>query len=68
MEGRFFVVTDDRGNPRARFEMAGHSPQIIFFDSTGRERLRIGLHRDGRPGMWVDEREMPFVADTQTRG
>ncbi len=61
IEARDFVVVDDLGQPRARFEMAGHSPQVIFFDRIGRERLRIGLHQDGTPAMRVEGREVPFV-------
>ena len=61
VEARDFVVMDERGEPRARFEMAGDSPQVIFFDRIGRERLRIGLHQDGTPAMRVEGREVPFV-------
>jgi len=60
-QGREFVVVDDRNRPRARFEVAGHSPQVILLDSTGRERLRIGLHTDGTPSMWVEGQEIPLV-------
>jgi len=56
-----FVVVDERNQPRARFEMAGHSPQLIFFDRTGRERLRVGLHTDGTPAVWAEGREIPLV-------
>ena len=61
IEAQDFVVVDELGQPRARFEMAGHSPQMLFFDRIGKERLRIGLHTDGTPAMWVDGREVPFV-------
>ena len=61
VEAREFVVVDERNRPRARFELAGHSPQVLLFDSTGRERLRIGLHTDGTPSMWVEGKEMPLV-------
>ncbi len=61
IEAQDFVVVDELGQPRARFEMAGHSPQLIFFDRTGRERLRIGLHTDGTPAMWVEGRAVPLV-------
>jgi hypothetical protein len=52
-------VKDDRSQPRARFEVAGHSPQLAFYDRLGKERLRIGLHTDGTPAMWVEGREIP---------
>ena len=61
VEAQNFVVMDEGGQPRARFEMAGHSPQMIFFDRIGRERLRIGLRTDGTPSMWVEGRAVPFV-------
>jgi hypothetical protein len=61
IEARDFVVVDEHGHPRARFEMAGHSPQLVFFDHSGRERLRIGLHQDGTPSMWVEGRAVPLV-------
>ena len=57
IEAREFVVVDDRNRPRARFELAGHAPQVILFDSNGRERLRIGLQTDGTPAMWVEGQE-----------
>ena len=60
VEAKEFVVLDDRGDPRARFELAGHSPQIAFYDRLGKERLRIGLHSDGTPAMWVDNHEVPL--------
>ena len=60
VEAQSFVVMDERGGPRARFEMNGYSPHLIFFDRTGRERLRIGLHSDGTPALWVDGREVPL--------
>jgi hypothetical protein len=41
--------------------MVGISPHLIFFDRTGRERRRIGLHTDGMPSMWVEGREIPVV-------
>ena len=61
IEAREFVVVDERNRPRARFELAGHSPQVVLFDATGRERLRIGLHTDGTPSMWVEGQEIPLV-------
>jgi hypothetical protein len=61
VEAKEFVVLDERGQPRARFEMAGHSPQLVFYNRLGKERLRIGLHSDGTPAMWVEDREIPFV-------
>jgi len=56
-----FVVLDEAGGPRARVEMAGHSPQIVLLDRAGKERLRIGLHTDGTPSRWVEGHEVPFV-------
>ena len=61
IEAREFVVVDEHNRPRARFELAGHAPQVILFDAAGRERLRIGLHTDGMPSMWVEGREVPLV-------
>ena len=60
IEAREFVVVDERNRPRARFELAGHAPQVALFDATGRERLRIGLHTDGLPAIWVEGREVPL--------
>ena len=68
-QGREFVVVDDRNRPRARFEVVGHSPQVILLDSTGRERLRIGLHADGTPSMWVEGQEIPLaIPENRGRG
>jgi hypothetical protein len=61
------MVMDERSKVRARFEMAGHSPQMIFFDRIGRERLRIGLHTDGTPAMWAEGRAVPFVIPEDRR-
>jgi hypothetical protein len=61
VEAKEFVVLDERGQPRARFKMAGHSPQLVFYNRLGKERFRIGLHSDGTPAMWVEDREIPFV-------
>ena len=58
---REFVVVDEHNRPRARFELAGHAPQVVLFDATGWERLRIGLHTDGSPAIWVEGREVPLV-------
>ncbi len=33
---------------------------------TGRERLRVGLHHDGTPGLWVEGREVPFGPPQET--
>ncbi len=55
------VIRDDRGDPRARFELAGDSPQLLLFDSAGRERLRLGLRPDGTPAIWMDGRAVPFT-------
>ena len=60
MAAREFVVVDEHHRPRARFELAGHSPQVVLFDATGRERRRIGLHTDGSPALWVEAREGPL--------
>jgi hypothetical protein len=61
VEAKEFVVLDERGEPRARFEMAGHSAQVAFYNALGKERLRIGLHSDGTPATWVDNREVSLV-------
>ena len=61
IEAQDFVVVDELGQPRARFEMAGHFPQMLFFDNIRKERLRIGLHTDGTPAMWVEGRAVPLV-------
>jgi hypothetical protein len=63
IEAREFVVVDDRNRPRARFELAGHAPQVILFDSDSRERLRIGLQTDGTPSMWVEGQEIRFAKE-----
>ncbi len=55
------VIRDDHGDPRARFELAGESPQLLLFDSAGRERLRLGLRPDGTPAIWMDGREVPVI-------
>ncbi len=60
VEAREFVLMDERNNPRARFEMDGYSPRMIFYDRNSRERLRIGLHPDGAPSIRVGEREIPL--------
>ncbi len=66
VEARDFVVMDERGHPRARFEMAGHSPQIVFFDRAGGERIRVGLRSDGTPTVWMEGRET-LVAEMGNR-
>ncbi len=60
VEGMEFVVKDERGQPRARFELAGHSPQVVFYDRLGKERLRIGLRTDGSPSIQIGGREVPL--------
>jgi hypothetical protein len=49
IQAKAFVVQDDRGAVRARFEMEGHAPRLIFYDSRGEQRLKIGLRDDGSP-------------------
>ena len=61
VEAKEFVVRDDRGGIHARLEMLEYAPCLTFYDRAGKERLRIGLHTDGRPAMWVDVREVPLV-------
>ncbi len=70
MDANEFVVVDERNQPRARFETVGPASQIVFFDQTGRERLRIGLRPDGTPSMWVEGREvaLPLPAESEKRG
>ncbi len=48
VEAKHFVVMDERGQPRAGSSWR-HSPQVGFFDSTGRERMRVGQRTDGTP-------------------
>ena len=61
VEAREFVVTDARGEVRARFEMQDYAPQLAFFDRVGTERLWIGLRSDGAPAIQAKEREIPLA-------
>ncbi len=60
VEAREFVVRDTRGEIRARLEMQEYAPCLTFYDRAGKERLRIGLRKDGTPAMWVEGRETPL--------
>ncbi len=51
VEAREFVVRDDRGEIRARLEMAQFAPCLTFYDRAGKERLKIGLRTEGSPAM-----------------
>jgi hypothetical protein len=62
VEAKEFVVKDERGQVRARLEVHQYAPSLTFYDSSGKERLKIGLHTDGTPAMWADGREIPFLA------
>ncbi len=55
------VVKDERGHPRARLEMQRYAPCLTFYDSSGTERLKIGLRRDGGPVIWVDGGKTPLL-------
>ena len=61
VEAREFVVTDARGEVRARFEMQDYAPRLTFYDRVGTARLRIGLRSDGAPAIQVKEREIPLA-------
>jgi hypothetical protein len=60
VDAKEFVVRDDRGEIRARLEMQGYSPHLIFYDRSGKERLKIGLRTDATPAIWVEGRETPL--------
>ncbi len=60
VEGKEFVVRDGRGEIWARLEMQEYGPCLVFFDRSGKERLKIGLRTDGTPAMWVEARETPL--------
>jgi hypothetical protein len=49
VEAKEFVVNDDRGHVRARFEM--------------KERLKIGLRTDSSPVVQVEQREIPLTKE-----
>ncbi len=57
---REVVLADERHRVHARFELAGDAPQLVFFDVTGKPRLRLGLTGGGTPALWVDGREVPI--------
>lgn len=58
IEGKHFVLRDDRGDVRARLELVGYSPRVTFYDPKGTPRLSIGLATDGTPSITVDQREV----------
>ncbi len=58
VEARDFVVKDERGEVRARFEMQEYAPRLTFYDRLGMARLWIGLQPGGTPTMWMDGREI----------
>ncbi len=68
MTANEFVVMDERGQPRARFETVGSASQVVFFDQTDRERLRIGLRPDGTPSILVEGRELLTPGGAENRG
>jgi hypothetical protein len=47
VEARNFVVVDERNQPRARFEMAGHSPRVSFFDCYRSRKNVVSEQRAG---------------------
>jgi len=61
VETRQFVVTDERGEIRARLEMHDYAPRLTSFDRVGTERLRIGLGGDGTPSIQIGAREIPLA-------
>ena len=61
VDAKEFIVRDDRGGIRARFEMQQDAPCLTFYDGAGKERLKIGLQTDGTPAMWVEGRESPLT-------
>ncbi len=60
VDAQEFLVRDGRGHPRARLEMQQHAPCLVFYDSSGKERLRIGLRMDGSPFVQVEQRSIPL--------
>ncbi len=58
VEAREFVVEDARGEVWARLEMQEYAPCLVFFDRSGKERLKIGLRTDGSPILQVEGREI----------
>ena len=60
VEGKEFVVRNDRGEIRARLELQEYAPCLTFYDRLGKERLRIGLRTDGSQLLWAEGREIPL--------
>jgi hypothetical protein len=59
LEAKEFVVRDDRGEIRAaRLEMQGYTPHLIFYDRSGKERMKIDLRTDGTPSICAEGREI----------
>jgi hypothetical protein len=58
VEAKEYVVKDARGEVWARFEMQQYAPCLVFYDRSGKERLKIGPRTDGTPAMWVEGREI----------
>ncbi len=51
IEGREFLLRDERGEIRARLEIADYAPRLTFYDRLGAARLCLGLQRDGSPDL-----------------
>ncbi len=49
LQAKEFVLRDDRGEIRARLEIADYSPRLTFYDRLGKARLHVGLQKDGSP-------------------
>ncbi len=60
VEAKEFVVNDDRGHVRARFEMQEYAPCLTFYDPAGTERLKIGLRTDSSPLIQIERRDIPL--------
>ena len=60
VEAKEFVVNDDRGHVRARFEMQEYAPCLTFYDPVGTERLKIGLRTDSSPLFQIERRDIPL--------
>ncbi len=60
VEAKEFIVRDDRGGIRARFEMQQYAPCLTFYDTAGKERLKIGLRADGSPLIQIERRDLPL--------
>ncbi len=63
VEGRESVARDERARMRARLEVQDYSPRLTFYDTAGKERLRIGLRPDGSPLVQVEGREIALGSD-----